>query len=37
MKTTSQSSLGQMIGFALLLILTSIGVIVMMSLQSGRF
>jgi heme/copper-type cytochrome/quinol oxidase subunit 4 len=37
MKTSSSSHLGQSIGFALVLALTSIGVIVVMSIASGQF
>ena len=37
MKVSSSSHLGQSISFALVLALTSIGVIVLMSLAGGRF
>lgn len=37
MKVTSSSHLGQSIAFALVLALTSIGVILLMSLESGQF
>jgi hypothetical protein len=37
MKTTSKPHLGQSIGFALVLAFMSIGVLVLMTLESGRF
>lgn len=37
MKTSQQTPLGESLGFAAILILTSIGIILLMSLQSGRF
>jgi hypothetical protein len=37
MKISSSSHLGQSVGFALVLALSSLGVIVLMSLSSGRF
>jgi hypothetical protein len=37
MKTSQQTPLGESIGFAAILLLMSMGIILLMSLQSGRF
>ena len=37
MKVSSSSHLGQSVGFAVVLALASLGIIVLMSLASGRF